>query len=394
MKTATLFLVAALGLAMAAPALAQLEVASYDRVRPIIFCGQYRLSDPQSVPFDLRNTGSAAVTIDSVIATGDTADFYSNHVVATNEPYLNPVLWKYINGRTIEPGASSFTNFFFNPGSIGAKQLTITVHYHDAGGVPMTAQGTIHFRTTDVSAPFGFLAIVVDTIRYTGGITSTAVTYDRTIVTDTLTVIDTVRLGDTLRASLALEDRIDLTTCGGVTVTEVERQQESSDDIFLVFYPIAPYTLQSGASTTVDFMYVPLSTETVGRQAFITFRTAEGHRAVLRLVIVTPGPSDVEDEEPVGDERGVITLLRGGIESMPNPFSGGTTIRTSFARAGHARLTVVNALGEEVALLLDESVEAGVREIPFAAAGLPSGTYFARLSVSGRVLTHELKIQH
>jgi hypothetical protein len=96
----------------------------------------------------------------------------------------------------------------------------------------------------------------------------------------------------------------------------------------------------------------------------------------------------------VRDERGAITILRAGIETMPNPFSGSATIRISTVSAGHAKLTVANTLGKDVAVLLDDRVEAGIREIRFDATGLPSGTYFARLQNGARVVTRELKVQN
>jgi hypothetical protein len=43
------------------------------------------------------------------------------------------------------------------------------------------------------------------------------------------------------------------------------------------------------------------------------------------------------------------------------------------------RLTVYNALGQDVAVLVDEEQPAGTHHVRFAAAGRPSGWYLVRV---------------
>lgn len=396
MKTAIRLALLLLGLASALPLQAQLEVPSYERRQPFYFCGGVPQGDRLSVPFDLINRGTRAIVIDSAIAVGDTADFYANHLVGSDDRYLNPLMWKHINGRTIEGLGASFNTFFFTPKSPGTKQLTITVYYHDPFGVPLTAHATVRFHTVDAPIGLGFLYTMADTV-YTGDTnTVSAVTYDRTVVADTLTVRDTVVLGDTVFAAITGEKRIDLTSCGGVTITSITVEQEATDDIFVLRQPVTPLAIASGDSSLVDFLYVPLSTETAGRAVYVTFITAEGHRAVLRLIVVAYPKSAVESDPltpgdgVIRDERGTITILRQGLESAPNPFNERTTLRMTAVRAGHARLSIVNTLGQEVATLLDDRVEIGTREIQFDAARLPAGFYFARLELAGDVVTKRL----
>jgi hypothetical protein len=71
--------------------------------------------------------------------------------------------------------------------------------------------------------------------------------------------------------------------------------------------------------------------------------------------------------------------------NAPNPFNGSTTITVAMEKTGYARLGVFNARGEEIALLVDGTLAAGSHEIAFDAAGLPAGTYFARLVANGAV---------
>jgi len=65
--------------AIASPVNGQIVVGSFERRQPLLLCGgEHRLSDDFMVPFNMVNIGSLPVVIDSVIATGDTSDFYSN----------------------------------------------------------------------------------------------------------------------------------------------------------------------------------------------------------------------------------------------------------------------------------------------------------------------------
>jgi hypothetical protein len=83
----------------------------------------------------------------------------------------------------------------------------------------------------------------------------------------------------------------------------------------------------------------------------------------------------------VGDEVG----LPGSFaleQNYPNPFNPSTNIRYSVAQAGHVSLKVYNVLGVEVASLVNEQKDAGTFRVNWNAAGLPSGMYLYRMSVT------------
>ncbi|MCC6398107.1 MAG: T9SS type A sorting domain-containing protein, partial [Bacteroidetes bacterium] len=77
-------------------------------------------------------------------------------------------------------------------------------------------------------------------------------------------------------------------------------------------------------------------------------------------------------------------------QNYPNPFNPATTIRFALPSSGNARLEVYNMLGERVATILDEIRSAGVHAVRFDADGLPSGTYFYRLTAGGEVRTRRM----
>ena len=72
-------------------------------------------------------------------------------------------------------------------------------------------------------------------------------------------------------------------------------------------------------------------------------------------------------------------------QNYPNPFNPSTAIGFTLSVSGPTRLTVYDAVGREVAELVNEDLEAGVyHERTFDAARLSSGIYFARLTSSGQ----------
>lgn len=72
-------------------------------------------------------------------------------------------------------------------------------------------------------------------------------------------------------------------------------------------------------------------------------------------------------------------------QNYPNPFNGETVIRYQVAGVGAwVSLHVYDLLGQLVATVVEGTKTPGSHSVVWDAAGLPSGTYVARLSVSGR----------
>jgi hypothetical protein len=70
-------------------------------------------------------------------------------------------------------------------------------------------------------------------------------------------------------------------------------------------------------------------------------------------------------------------------QNYPNPFNPTTTITYELSSRGSVSLKIYDALGREVATLVNKEQTAGTYAVPFNAIHLTSGVYFYRLKVSG-----------
>jgi hypothetical protein len=77
-------------------------------------------------------------------------------------------------------------------------------------------------------------------------------------------------------------------------------------------------------------------------------------------------------------------------QNYPNPFNGTTTIRYSLPVAGHARLRLFSALGQEVGTLVDETKTQGLHTVRVDGLSLASGVYFCRLEWGTQSLSSKL----
>ncbi len=76
--------------------------------------------------------------------------------------------------------------------------------------------------------------------------------------------------------------------------------------------------------------------------------------------------------------------------NYPNPFNPSTTIPFELSEASQVRMEVYDMLGRRVALLVNETLQAGRHTAVFDAGSLPSGMYIARLQAGGVVFSHKM----
>jgi hypothetical protein len=79
-------------------------------------------------------------------------------------------------------------------------------------------------------------------------------------------------------------------------------------------------------------------------------------------------------------------------QNYPNPFNPSTSIRFSITEPGLVTLKIYNALGQEVATLLNEEKSVGTYEYTFNASNLTSGIYFYKIQSNNFTATRKMML--
>ena len=77
-------------------------------------------------------------------------------------------------------------------------------------------------------------------------------------------------------------------------------------------------------------------------------------------------------------------------QNFPNPFNPTTTIGYVLKEKSYAKLILLNAIGEEMAVLVNEEQDKGFHKVDFNASTLPSGVYFYQLQAGDFISTKKM----
>jgi len=143
-------------------------------------------------------------------------------------------------------------------------------------------------------------------------------------------------------------------------IFEIERKKENSDFITIGFV--------DGEGTTTEHQ----------EYSYIDRNVQVGKYFYRLKQIDFDGTFEYSNEIEV-DAIGLLSFYLE--QNYPNPFNPNTIIKFGFDKNTKAQLKVYDVLGNEVANLFNETVEAGkLYEINFNASGLSSGVYYYQLS--------------
>lgn len=88
-----------------------------------------------------------------------------------------------------------------------------------------------------------------------------------------------------------------------------------------------------------------------------------------------------------GEEEVSLTPTEYGLDqNYPNPFNPATTINYQLPEKNHVTLNIYDILGNHVATLVDQELEAGYYNVNWNASGLASGVYIYRI-ISGSFIS-------
>jgi hypothetical protein len=77
-------------------------------------------------------------------------------------------------------------------------------------------------------------------------------------------------------------------------------------------------------------------------------------------------------------------------QNFPNPFNPTTTFSFGIQNKSNVKITILNAIGEEVAVVLNEEREPGYHQVEFNAINLSSGVYFYQLKAGDFISTKKM----
>jgi hypothetical protein len=100
-----------------------------------------------------------------------------------------------------------------------------------------------------------------------------------------------------------------------------------------------------------------------------------------------------------GDTSTIVSIRQISIEipekfslsqNYPNPFNPKSNIKFQIAKSGEVKLVVSDALGKEVAILVDEQLNPGTYEVEWDGSSYPSGVYFYKLITADYTETRKM----
>jgi hypothetical protein len=239
------------------------------------------------------------------------------------------------------------TSFAVAPG----QSFTDTVRYAPVAPRLDTAQVLVY---SNVSA-------VPDTLRMTGF----AVLYSISVSSRSITMPD-VQLGKFRDTTLVV------TNSGNDTIVV------SNISVNSLVFALAKnaFVLAPGESITDTIRFTPTAVLKVNAVLVVASNAVSSPDTIKISGSGVPALSVLE-------QMGLPTVFSLS-QNYPNPFNPTTTVRFGLPARSTVSLIVYNAIGQEVARLLDsEEKVAGYHEVQFNATNMASGAYFFRIMATG-----------
>ena len=140
------------------------------------------------------------------------------------------------------------------------------------------------------------------------------------------------------------------------------------------------FTLQARDSVYTDTLYSVANSVNADGSANSNDKWNFGNKFVVNVI---DQPSSVDDD--------ILTVNSFTLnQNYPNPFNPSTKISWQSKVGSYQILTVYDAIGTEVATIVNEYKEAGRYEIDFNAANLSSGVYYYKLQAGSFIETKKM----
>jgi beta-N-acetylhexosaminidase len=160
---------------------------------------------------------------------------------------------------------------------------------------------------------------------------------------------------------------------------------EAGVDILLFNYNLCRTNVRCGQQTSGSLVQyvIDLVERKISEGVISEARIDESYHRIMSLKEAMY-PTDIETTEIP-----VATTLH---QNYPNPFNPQTTIRFDMTAVGTAQIAVYNSLGQQVAILADQTFNAGSHAVNFDASGLASGVYLYTLRTETGIQTRRMTL--
>lgn len=236
---------------------------------------------------------------------------------------------------TIAPGANGTARLEYRPTALGSHTGSFTINSNDPQRPALTV--SLH----------GVCAT-----------TAARITFDRDSID-----FRTVPVGGSADEQLTVRNE------GTAALVLSQQSVTGADAAQFTLLQTAASPIAAGSSSLVRIRHRPTSAGM--KRAILRFATNDPAKPQADIVLRSDAIVGA-DELP---SPRAITLH----QNHPNPFTGSTTIAYDLRSPADVRLSVLDALGREVALLKQGRADAGTHAIAWSAAKLPAGMYHCRI---------------
>jgi hypothetical protein len=106
---------------------------------------------------------------------------------------------------------------------------------------------------------------------------------------------------------------------------------------------------------------------------------AQGDTIYPYIIRTRPDSADLTVDPPSPPPGALLDYT---LSAFPNPFNANTTLYFATSRTENVRIDVYDLVGRFVKTAVNQEYAPGGWRVPFDAAGLPSGIYFARINIA------------
>ena len=116
------------------------------------------------------------------------------------------------------------------------------------------------------------------------------------------------------------------------------------------------------------------------------FISSQEYKIIEASYINSGGLSDVKESKAEDPDEYKL------YQNYPNPFNPVTTIQFNLSKPGNVILKVCNILGQEIAILVNGDMKAGIHKVSFNALNLSSGIYIYKIQAGSFICARKMVV--